>query len=164
MINLKINGIPVQVAEGSTVLEAAKKAHVKIPTLCFNPDLSPWAACGICVVKVEGSNKMLRSCCTPVSEGMSIITNDPELVQTRRTVIELILSTHPDDCLACSFKMRSLRSMCRSMPRNARCLGCRVLRTRRIYPYSSGSGCEARRKPLYQMWSMFSTLSGRRHL
>ncbi|HOE76735.1 MAG TPA: 2Fe-2S iron-sulfur cluster-binding protein, partial [Rectinema sp.] len=101
MVNVKINGIPVQVAEGSTVLEAAKKAHVKIPTLCYNPDLSPWAACGICVVKVEGSNKMLRSCCTPVSEGMSIITNDPELVQTRRTVIELILSTHPDDCLAC---------------------------------------------------------------
>jgi len=101
MVNLKINGIPVQVAEGSTILEAAKKAHVKIPTLCYNPDLSPWAACGICVVKVEGSNKMLRSCCTPVSEGMSIITNDPELVQTRRTVIELILSTHPDDCLAC---------------------------------------------------------------
>jgi len=101
MVNVKVNGIPVQVAEGSTMLEAAKKAHVKIPTLCYNPDLSPWAACGICVVKVEGSNKMLRSCCTPVSEGMSIITNDADLVQTRRTVIELILSTHPDDCLFC---------------------------------------------------------------
>jgi len=101
MVNVKVNGIPVQVAEGSTVLEAAKKANVKIPTLCYNPDLSPWASCGICVVKIEGSNKMLRSCCTPVSEGMSIISNDPDLVQTRKTVIELILSTHPDDCLAC---------------------------------------------------------------
>lgn len=101
MINCKINGIPVQVAEGTTVLEAAKKASVKIPTLCYNPDLAPWAACGICVVKVEGSNKMLRSCTTPVTEGMSVVTNDTDLVQTRKTVIELILSTHPDDCLAC---------------------------------------------------------------
>lgn len=101
MINCKVNGIPVQVAEGATVLEAAKKANVKIPTLCYNPDLSPWAACGICVVKIEGNNKMLRSCCTPVTEGMSVITNDTDLVQTRKTVIELILSTHPDDCLQC---------------------------------------------------------------
>lgn len=101
MINCKVNGIAVQVAEGATVLEAAKKANVKIPTLCYNPDLAPWAACGICVVRVEGSNKMLRSCCTPVSENMSVVTNDAELVQIRKTVIELILSTHPDDCLAC---------------------------------------------------------------
>jgi NADH-quinone oxidoreductase subunit G len=101
MINCKINGIPVQVAEGTTVLDAAKKANVKIPTLCYNPDLSPWAACGICVVKVEGNGKLLRSCCTPVAENMSIITNDSELVQIRKTVIELILSTHPDDCLQC---------------------------------------------------------------
>ena len=101
MINCKINGIAVQVAEGATVLDAAKKANVKIPTLCYNPDLSPWAACGICVVRVEGSNKMLRSCCTPVAENMSIITNDAELVEIRKTVIELILSTHPDDCLQC---------------------------------------------------------------
>ena len=101
MINCKVNGIAVQVAEGATVLEAAKKANVKIPTLCYNPDLAPWAACGICVVRVEGSNKMLRSCCTPVTENMSVVTNDAELVQIRKTVIELILSTHPDDCLAC---------------------------------------------------------------
>ena len=101
MINCKVNGIAVQVAEGATVLEAAKKANVKIPTLCYNPDLAPWAACGICVVRVEGSNKMLRSCCTPVTENMSVVTNDAELVSIRKTVIELILSTHPDDCLAC---------------------------------------------------------------
>ncbi len=101
MITCKVNGISVHVAEGASVLDAAKKANVKIPTLCYNPDLTPWAACGICVVKVEGSNKLLRSCCTPVAENMSIITNDPELVQIRKTVIELILSTHPDDCLAC---------------------------------------------------------------
>ncbi len=101
MINAKINGIPVQVAEGTTILDAARKVDVKIPTLCYNDDLEPWAACGICVVKSQGSAKMLRACCTPIDEGMSIITHDPDIVQTRKTVIELILSTHPDDCLAC---------------------------------------------------------------
>ena len=101
MINAKINGIPVQVAEGTTILEAARKVEVKIPTLCHNEDLEPWAACGICVVKNGASPKMIRACCTPLEEGMAIVTNDAELVQTRKTVIELILSTHPDDCLAC---------------------------------------------------------------
>ena len=101
MINAKINGMPVQVAEGTTILEAARKVEVKIPALCYNDDLEPWAACGICVVKLEGSPKLVRACTTPIAEGMSVITNDPDLVQTRKTVIELILSTHPDDCLAC---------------------------------------------------------------
>jgi iron-only hydrogenase group A len=101
MINAKINGIPVQVAEGTTILDAARKVEVKIPSLCYNDDLEPWAACGICVVKIEGSAKLVRACCTPIAEGMSVVTNDPDLVQTRKTVIELILSTHPDDCLAC---------------------------------------------------------------
>jgi NADH-quinone oxidoreductase subunit G len=101
MVNAKINGIPVQVAEGTTILEAAVKVNIKIPKLCHNDDLPPWAACGICVVKVEKNPKMMRACSTPVEEGMSIITHDPEIVQVRKTVIELILSTHPDDCLQC---------------------------------------------------------------
>jgi NADH-quinone oxidoreductase subunit G len=101
MVNAKINGIPVQVAEGTMILDAARKVEVKIPTLCYNDDLEPWAACGICVVKNGKSPKMIRACCTPLDEGMDIVTNDAELVQTRKTVIELILSTHPDTCLTC---------------------------------------------------------------
>ncbi len=101
MVNAKINGIPVQVAEGTTILEAAEKANIKIPKLCYNDDLPAWAACGICVVKVEKNPKLLRACCTPIEEGMNVITSDPEIVQVRKTVIELILSTHPDDCLQC---------------------------------------------------------------
>ncbi len=101
MVNAKINGISVQVAEGTTILDAAEKVNVKIPKLCYNDDLPAWAACGICVVKVEKNPKMLRACCTPLEEGMSVITHDPEIVQVRKTVIELILSTHPDDCLQC---------------------------------------------------------------
>jgi NADH-quinone oxidoreductase subunit G len=101
MVKAKINGIPVEVSEGTTILVAAKKAQVKIPTLCAHPDLTASAACGICVVKVKGMNKMFRSCSTPLEEGMEIVTHDPEIVETRRTVLELVLSAHPNDCLKC---------------------------------------------------------------
>jgi iron-only hydrogenase group A len=101
MVNLKINGKPVQVEAGTTILKAAEKVNVKIPTLCYNPDLPPWAACGICIVRMEGSPKMVRACCTPVAENMSVITHDPEIVAVRRTVIELIMSNHPSECLQC---------------------------------------------------------------
>ena len=101
MVNLEINGISISVPLGTTILEAAKKVQIKIPTLCYHPDLDPWAACGLCVVKVEGSQKMLRSCCTEATEGMKIITHDPEIVNVRRNILKLILSTHPNDCLQC---------------------------------------------------------------
>ncbi len=101
MVNLKINGKPVQAAEGTTILEAAKKVNIKIPTLCYNPDLPPWAACGLCIVRLEGSPKMVRACTTPVTEGLSIITHDAEIISVRKTVLELILSNHPNDCLQC---------------------------------------------------------------
>jgi NADH-quinone oxidoreductase subunit G len=98
---MKINGQAVEVPEGITLLAAAKMQHINIPTLCYHPDLPAWAACGICVLKLENSPKMIRACATPVAEGMSIITHDPELHQIRKTVIELILSTHPNSCLTC---------------------------------------------------------------
>ena len=101
MVKVAINGIPVTVEEGTTVLDAAKKVQIKIPTLCKHPDLVTSAACGICVVRQKGSPKMFRACATPVQEGMNIVTHDPEIVETRRTVLELILSNHPNDCLKC---------------------------------------------------------------
>lgn len=101
MIELEINGIPVSVPAGTTILNAAKEVGVTIPKLCYHADLEAWAACGICVVKVEGSPKMLRACATAVGPGMKVITHDPEVVEVRRTVLELILSTHPNDCLQC---------------------------------------------------------------
>ncbi|MDD5668801.1 MAG: NADH-dependent [FeFe] hydrogenase, group A6 [Candidatus Omnitrophica bacterium] len=102
MIKATINGIIVRVEEGTTILEAARRVQIKIPTLCNHPDLHPSASCGICIVKVKGSNKMLRACCTPLEENMEVITNDPEIVEVRRTVLELILSNHPNDCLKCA--------------------------------------------------------------
>lgn len=101
MIHAKINGIPVEVAEGTTILDAARTVQIAIPILCKHPDIDPTAACGICIVKIKGMNKTLRACCTPIEEGMDIITHDPEIVAVRRSVIEMILSKHPNECLTC---------------------------------------------------------------
>ena len=112
MIKLEVNGVTVEVSKGSNLLVAAQAANVKIPTLCYHPDLKPGASCGICVVrqlvpsrtepgKFEPSPKLLRACCTEATEGMKIVTHDPDIVQVRRTVLELILANHPQDCLQC---------------------------------------------------------------
>ena len=98
----QINGVPVTVPEGTTILKAALEADVKIPTLCAHPDLKAWGACGICIVRPEKSPRMVRSCTTTVVEGMNYITHDPDIVETRRTVLELIMSNHPNDCLRCA--------------------------------------------------------------
>ena len=100
-VHIKINGIPLAVREGTTILEAARKINISIPILCYHPDLPAWAACGICVVSVENSPRMLRACATLVTEGLSVITHDPDIVAVRKTVVELILSTHPTTCLQC---------------------------------------------------------------
>lgn len=101
MVNIKINGKEVQVAEGLSVLEACKAIGIKIPSLCYHPDVNAWASCGICVVKMENNGKMIRACSTKVYDGLSIITHDPQINRARRTVLELILSNHPQDCLQC---------------------------------------------------------------
>ena len=114
MISLEVNGVAVSVPKGSNLLVAAKAANVKIPTLCYHPDLKPGASCGLCVVrqlvpsrnpadngKLVPSPKLLRACCTEAMPGMKILTHDPDIVQVRRTVLELILANHPTDCLQC---------------------------------------------------------------
>jgi NADH-quinone oxidoreductase subunit G len=100
-VEIKINGQPQTVPEGTTILKAARMANIKIPTLCFHNDLEPWAACGICVVKVEGSPRMVRACATAVVAGMNYITHDSEIHKIRRTVIEMTLANHPQECLTC---------------------------------------------------------------
>ncbi len=99
MVKLKIDNFDVEVPAGTTILDAARQAHIDIPTLCKHPDVDPSAGCGMCIVKVNG--RIMRSCCTPVAEGMQVITGDAEIVDVRRTVLELILSNHPNACLTC---------------------------------------------------------------
>ncbi len=99
MITLTIDGMEVKVPEGTSVLDACREAQIIVPTLCKHPDLDATAACGVCIVKING--RMLRSCCTPVAEGMQVITRDPDIMKARKTIVELILSRHPNDCLSC---------------------------------------------------------------
>ncbi|MCL1946642.1 MAG: NADH-dependent [FeFe] hydrogenase, group A6 [Chitinivibrionia bacterium] len=100
-ITCKIDGIDVCVADGTSILNAAKEVGLKIPALCYHPDLDAWAACGICVVKMKGSPKLIRACAVPVENGKEYITRDAELVDARKAVLQLILSNHPNDCLLC---------------------------------------------------------------
>ncbi|SET06998.1 4Fe-4S dicluster domain-containing protein [Natronincola peptidivorans] len=102
MINLKINGRPVQVEEGTTVLQAASKIGIEIPTFCNDPRLKPDGACRICTVEVEGKINLPTACTTPAEEGMSIWTESPSVVEARKEILNLLLSKHPMDCLTCS--------------------------------------------------------------
>ncbi len=101
-VNLTINGMSVQAEEGMTVLQAAQKAGVYIPTLCYHPDLSIEGVCRICVVEIKGQRLLCPSCAYPVAEGMDINTHSPKVREARRTIIELLLANHPDECLTCS--------------------------------------------------------------
>jgi iron-only hydrogenase group A len=102
MIKARINQLPVEVPEGTSILDAARMVQVKIPTLCKHKDLLPTAACGLCIVRNTGSKKMIRACCTPLEQGMDLTTHEPEIVEVRRATLELILSNHPHECLTCA--------------------------------------------------------------
>ncbi len=105
-INLTINNTEISVPAGTTILEAARQLDINIPTLCHLNlhDLgaeNQVASCRVCVVEVEGRNNLMPSCATKVTEGMKIKTNTPNAISARRTMVELLLSDHPTDCLIC---------------------------------------------------------------
>ncbi|SCJ52969.1 Iron hydrogenase 1 [uncultured Flavonifractor sp.] len=102
MVNLKIDNIPVSVPAGTTVLEAARNAGIKIPSLCFLKEINEIGACRICVVEVKGAKSLVASCVYPVSEGMEVFTNTEKVRHSRQLTLELILSNHRMDCLTCS--------------------------------------------------------------
>lgn len=101
MISLTIDGKPVSVQEGSSVLDAARTADIAIPTLCHHPKLSAFGGCRLCIVRIEGIPRPVTSCTTPAAEGMVVTTTSPEITALRKTVLELILSDHPNDCMVC---------------------------------------------------------------
>lgn len=106
-VRLTINEIPITVDEGTTILDAAKSLDISIPTLCYF-DLKEFnienrvGGCRLCVVDVEGRGNLAPSCSTPVTEGMKVTTNNPRVLYARRTVLQLLLSDHPQDCLVCT--------------------------------------------------------------
>lgn len=103
MVNLKINGIAVSVPKGSTILDAARQVGIEIPTLCFMKKINEIGACRICIVEAnEGRGfRLVTACVYPVSEGMEVLTNSEKIQKSRKTTLELILSTHDKSCLSC---------------------------------------------------------------
>jgi iron only hydrogenase large subunit-like protein len=100
-VNLTIDGIPVTVPEGTRILEAAKKVNVNIPTLCEHPDLCKRALCRLCVVECDGRGKLAAACANDVWEGVNVVTNNKRIQNIRKTIIELIMANHPQDCNSC---------------------------------------------------------------
>ena len=102
MVKLTINGREVQVEEGSTILEAARKLNIEIPTLCFLKGINEVGDCRMCVVEVEGMRGMTPACITKVSDGMVVKTATPKILEARSVVLDLILSNHDRKCLTCT--------------------------------------------------------------
>lgn len=100
-VHLTINGQQVSAPEDSTILEAARLAGIRIPTLCHHPDLSNVGACRMCVVSVEKARGVQTACTTPVFEGMVVDTESQAARETRRFVLEMLLSDHPNECMTC---------------------------------------------------------------
>lgn len=100
MANLTINNIKIQVAEGTSVLKAAEKLGIKIPTMCFHEGFTNHPSCMICLVKDVKTGKLQPSCALPVANGMEIITDDDEIYNARKEALELLLSDHVGDCAA----------------------------------------------------------------
>ncbi len=101
MISLKIDGRNIEVEEGTTILDAAKKAKVHIPTLCYLPEVQAIGACRVCLVEIEGNKVLQASCVTPAVSGMSVLTNTDRVRKARKFTVELLLSNHPFECLTC---------------------------------------------------------------
>ena len=101
MVNFTINGRALSAAKGTTILEAAEKAGIPIPHLCFLKDINEIAACRMCMVEVEGTERLVPACNTEVLEGMVIHTNSPRTRQARKTNLRLILSQHNSNCTVC---------------------------------------------------------------
>jgi formate dehydrogenase (NADP+) alpha subunit len=101
MVTITINNKQITVPNGTTVLDAARLNDVYIPTLCDDPRLEPYGGCRLCLVQVKGALKAVTACTTPVAEGMVVDTSTPEIERQRRTIVELLLSDHPNDCMVC---------------------------------------------------------------
>ena len=100
-VNIQINGMPLSVPKGISILEAARYAGIEIPTLCYLKDINEIGACRICMVEVKGARNLVTACVYPVSEGMEVFTNTEKVRHSRKTTLELILSTHDKSCLSC---------------------------------------------------------------
>ena len=101
MVNIEVNKKPIKAKQGEMLLTALRRAGINVPTLCYMENLFPSGACRMCVVEVDGQRGLVPSCAAPVREGMKVQTHSPRAVRARKTIVELLLANHPDDCLYC---------------------------------------------------------------
>jgi len=101
MITIEVNNKPIQAKEGETILEAINRNGIKVPTLCRMEGFSPTGACRLCVVEIEGISGLIPSCSHVIQEPIKIKTHSPRVIRSRKILVELLLSNHPDDCLYC---------------------------------------------------------------
>ncbi len=100
-LKIEVNNKQIEANKGETILDVLKRIGINVPTLCHIKDFFPTGACRMCVVEVEGRRNLVTSCSEPVAEGMKIQTDNARVVNARKTIVELLLSNHPDDCLYC---------------------------------------------------------------
>jgi iron-only hydrogenase group A len=101
LFTIQVNNKKIKAEKGETILSALNRNGIIIPTLCRMKDFTPTGACRMCVVEVEGRDRLVTACSQPVEEWMKIKTHSPRVIQARKTIVELLLSNHPDDCLYC---------------------------------------------------------------
>ena len=140
-VNLKINNIPVQAEAGTTILEAARAAGIKIPTLCYLKDINAIGACRVCVCEVKGARSLVAACVYPVSEGMEVFTNTKKVMDSRKTTVELILSDHDQDCLSCA---RNNNCELQRLALELGCDGHKYSGTKNKYQKDTSSSCIVR--------------------
>ena len=101
VVHITLNGMPYTVPDTYTILEAAREAGIKIPTLCFLKDLNETGACRVCVVEVKGARSLVTACNMKVSEGMEIKTHSKRVLDARKMTVELLLANHRVECTTC---------------------------------------------------------------
>ena len=131
-ITISIDGVKITTQPGKMILEAAIEAGVYIPYLCYHPGLQPFAACRMCVVGVEGGRGYPAACVQPVADGMKVRNDVPDVLELRRSVMEMLIAEHPDGCLTCHrvdicgpndvcLRHVSVNDRCVTCPKNERC-------------------------------------------
>lgn len=113
-VHIKINNLPLEVEEGTLVIDAARMLNIDIPHMCYHPDQESKAHCRLCVVEIKGQRKLQTSCTTPVSEGMEVFTDTQKVYNAQKGVLELMLADHKQNCLSCARNGTcELQALCR---------------------------------------------------
>src|SRR5690606_40368321 len=109
MVTIRVNGLPIQAPQGANLLEVLQASGFPVPSLCYLKGMPGIGACRLCLVELAGDHRLHAACSTQVREGMEVSTHSPRVMEARRTVLQLLLAGHPNDCLFCQRDRKSTR-------------------------------------------------------